>query len=87
MTCGETFVVTNDVQTVPLLYWLRRRYPVAQDCYWIIKSDEGKDFDVALSKGDTEIDFNNVQVFQISIYFWLTEQLVSRVNSNFAVLI
>ena len=37
-------------------------YPAGQDCYWIIHSNGGKEFDIILSQGETEADFDFIEV-------------------------
>jgi len=61
VTCGETFVSSDNRQSFSSPNW-PDSYPANQDCYWIIKSDAGKSFDVTLNQGRTEPDLDFVEV-------------------------
>ena len=37
-------------------------YPAGQDCHWIIDPDDENEFDVILSQGETEADFDFIEV-------------------------
>ena len=61
VTCGETFVASDELQTVSTPNW-PENYPPNQDCYWIIKSNGGKAIEVILNPGKTEEDEDFVEV-------------------------
>ena len=61
VTCGETFVAFDEVQSFSTPNW-PNYYPDNQDCYWLIRSDEGRWFDVTLNEGQTESEFDFIEV-------------------------
>ena len=61
-TCGETLVASNELQTFSTPYW-PDNYPNNQDCYWIINADgSGKPFELNVGQGQTELNFDFVEV-------------------------
>jgi len=61
VTCGEIFVASNHVQSFSTPNW-PETYPDNQDCHWIIRSDGINEFDVMLNQGETQPDFDYVEV-------------------------
>jgi len=66
------FVASDEVQSFSTPNY-PDSYPPNQDCYWIIHSEEGKEFDVFLSQGETESenDFVEVRAFLLHPFFCL----------------
>ena len=60
-SCGGTFVASDKLQTFSTPNW-PENYPNNQDCFWIIRPDGDKEFDISLSEGRTELDLDFVQV-------------------------
>jgi len=60
-TCGENFYVSDQLQNFSTSNW-PDSHPANQDCYWIIQPDGNKGFDINLSEGKTQIEFDFVEV-------------------------
>ena len=67
--CGETFVASDELQTVSTPNW-PENHPPNQDCYWILKSDGGKPIETFLNAGKmkSEEDFVEVKFYPITLF-------------------
>jgi len=61
VTCVQSFVSSNDLQTFTTPNW-PDSYPPNQDCYWLIESEDGKEFEVIIGQGETESEFDYIEV-------------------------
>ena len=65
INCGGNFVSSDNLQIISTSNQLNN-YPNNQNCYWIINPNDGKEFEVILSDGETERNVDFVEVFMAS---------------------